>query len=404
MPFPDARDRAVGSLAERDRRLAYELSAGVLRWRRDLDLALDLHHADPRLHDILRLGAYQLRRLERVPPHAAVSTSVELARETAGEPAARYVNQALRKLAGGGARDEGRARSHPDWLVARWQARFGAEETTRLVTWNDAKPALVIQPVHEDASTLRARFEAAGYGVREAPFGAGFAISRTPTAPPSLLPKCFPGYSEGAFIVQDPAQALVSRFAAVPVGARLYDACAAPGGKTVALARSGAHVTAGEGRRERLGRLRETISRTRVAVPIVAADLLSAPFPPGSWDAVLLDAPCSATGTMARHPDARWRIRAGDIARLARRQAALLDAAAPLVRRSGVLVYATCSLEPEENNGQVEAFLERHREYERSPARAMVAAALVSPSGDFQSLPQRHGIDGAYAARLVRRD
>jgi 16S rRNA (cytosine967-C5)-methyltransferase len=402
MPFPDARDRAVGALAERDRRLAYELSAGVLRWRRDLDRALDLPHADPRLHDILRLGAYQLRRLERVPPHAAVSTSVELARETAGEPAARYVNQALRRLAGEGARDEGRVPSHPDWLVARWQAQFGAEETTRLVAWNDAKPAMVIQPVGEDPATLRAHFEAAGYGVREAPFGVGLAISRRP--PASLLPRSFPGYSEGAFIVQDPAQALVCRFAAVPVGARLYDACAAPGGKTVALARSGVRVTAGEGRHDRLGRLRETIGRTQVAVPIVAADLLSAPFPPGSWDWVLLDAPCSATGTMARHPDARWRIRAADIARLARRQAALLDAAAPLVGRGGVLVYATCSLEPEENNRQVEAFLERHPGYERSPASATVAAELVSPSGDFQSLPQRHGIDGAYAARLARRD
>jgi 16S rRNA (cytosine967-C5)-methyltransferase len=183
----------------------------------------------------------------------------------------------------------------------------------------------------------------------------------------------------------------------------LYDACAAPGGKTVTLARSGVRVTAGEGRRERIGRLRETVGRTAVAVPIVAADLLSAPFRPGAWDAVLLDAPCSATGTMARHPDARWRITEAAITRLARRQAALLEAAAPLVRAGGVLVYATCSLEPEENERQVEAFLERHPEYERRSVRDAVATELVSAAGDFQSLPQRHGIDGAYAARLVRR-
>lgn len=405
-PFPDARDRAVGALPERDRRLAYELSAGVLRWRRELDGTLDLRHADPRLHDILRLGAYQLRRLERVPAHAAVSTSVELARETAGEPAARYVNQALRRLAEAQtAKDtaRGAVSTHPDWLVARWQERFGGVGATQLLAWNDQRPYLAIQPATLDAAALQTGFEAAGYAVLRAPFGAGLIVSRTPAASRSPLPQSLPGYETGAFIVQDPAQALVCRFAAVPVGARLYDACAAPGGKTVTLARSEVRVTAGESRRERLGRLRDTVGRTGVAVPIVAADLLSAPFRPGAWDAVLLDAPCSATGTMARHPDARWRITEAAITRLARRQAALLEAAAPLVRIGGVLVYATCSLEPEENERQVEAFLERHSEYERRNVRDAVAADLVSGAGDFQSLPQRHGIDGAYAARLVRR-
>ena len=378
----------------------------MLRWRRELDGTLDLRHADPRLHDILRLGAYQLRRLERVPAHAAVSTSVELARETAGEPAARYVNQALRRLAEAATATDtarGAVSTHPDWLVARWQERFGGAGAAQLLAWNDRRPQLVIQPAQWDLAALQTRCETAGYAVRQAPFEAGLAVSRTPTAPRSPLPQSLPGYDAGGFIVQDPAHVLVCRFAAVPVGARLYDACAAPGGKTVTLARGGARVTAGEGRRERLGRLRETVGRTGVAVPIVAADLLSAPFRPGTWDAVLLDAPCSATGTMARHPDARWRITEAAITRLARRQATLLEAAAPLVRGGGVLVYATCSLEPEENERQVEAFLERHSEYERQAVRDAVAAELVSAAGDFQSLPQRHGIDGAYAARLVRR-
>lgn len=389
-------------LPERDRRLAHELSAGVLRWRRSLDDALDLRHTDPRLHDILRLGVYQLRRLERVPTHAAVSTSVELARETAGEPAARYVNQALRKLATAGSEERGAVGSHPDWLLSRWRRQFGDEETARLVEWNDRKPSLVVQPVRTGAATLRSSFASAGYGVQEAPFGAGFTISRTPTAPHSPLPRSLPGYEAGAFIVQDPAAALVCRFAAVPPGARLYDACAAPGGKAVALAQGGARVTAGEWRRPRLGRLRETLGRTGVAVPVVVADLRSAPFPSGSWDAVLLDAPCSATGTMARHPDARWRITSAAITGLARRQAALLEPAAGLVRAGGVLIYATCSLEPEENERQVEAFLERHPEFARSTVSESVPATLLSVAGDFHSLPQRHGIDGAYAARLVR--
>jgi len=400
-PFADARDRAVGPLSERDRRLAFALSAGVLRSRRSLDDTLDLRHADPRLHDILRLGAYQLNRLTRVPAHAAVSTSVELARETAGEGAARYVNQALRRLTTTGSGERGVAPSHPDWLVTRWSERFGASETARLLEWNDQKPALVLQPVRWGVDELNAALVDAGYRVAKAAYGEGLVVSGGPTTPHSL-PRKLPGYSEGAFIVQDPAQALVARFAAIDRGARVYDACAAPGGKAIALARAGARVTAGDARAPRLGRLVETVTRTRVAIPIVAADLLCAPFRPAQWEAVLLDAPCSATGTMARHPDARWRVRPEAIGRLARRQAALLDAAARLVRPRGVLVYATCSLEREENAEQVEAFLERHQDFRRAPVPGAVPPELVTAAGDLHALPQHHAIDGVYAARLER--
>jgi 16S rRNA (cytosine967-C5)-methyltransferase len=401
-PFADARDQAVGALSERDRRLAFELSAGVLRSRRVLDGSLDLRHADPRLHDILRLGAYQLHRLTRVPAHAAVSTSVELAREAAGEPAARYVNQALRRLVTAGSGERGVGGSHPEWLAARWRERFGTEETERLIQWNDHRPRLVLQPVRWDVARLRTELVEAGYAVADAPFGAGLAVSRASATSHSPLPTQLPGYAEGAFIVQDPAQAIVARFAGISPGCSVYDACAAPGGKTVALALAGARVIAGDARPLRLERLAETLSRTGVAVPMMAADLLSAPLRPEQWDAVLLDAPCSATGTMARHPDARWRLRADTIGRLAQRQAALLDAAAALVRPGGVLVYATCSLEREENEDQVDAFLVRRPDFRRAPVTGSVAADLVTAAGDLAALPQRHAIDGVYAARLVR--
>jgi 16S rRNA (cytosine967-C5)-methyltransferase len=403
-PFADARDRAVHALSERDRRLAHELSAGVLRARRALDGALDLRHADPRLHDILRLGAYQLHRLTRVPAHAAVSTSVELAREAGGEGAARYVNQALRRLAATESAAGEAVSSHPDWLVARWQERFGPEETSRLVEWNDRKPPLVLQPVKWEATRLRDALTEAGYVVAGAPFETGLVVARSPNTLHSPLLTQLPGYAEGAFIVQDPAQALVARFAAVPSGIAVYDACAAPGGKSVALARGGARVTAGEARSTRLPRLWDTLRRTGVAVRVVAADLLSAPFGRGSWDAVLLDAPCSATGTIARHPDARWRLRSEAIARLAHRQALLLEAAAELVRPGGILVYATCSLEREENEDQVDGFLARRGDYRRAPRDGAVPAELVAATGDLRTLPMRHGIDGVYAARLVRAD
>src|SRR3989441_574756 len=175
-----ARDGALANLVERDRRLAYELAAGVLRRRGQLDRMLELATANPRLHDVLRLGAYQLRALARVPAYAAVSTSVELAREVAGEKAARYVNQALRRLArdaGCGMRDA--VETHPLWLVKRWKVQFGRRETERLMEWNDARAPLTLQPARWDATTLRARLTKAGFGVREAPFGAGRSEEHT---------------------------------------------------------------------------------------------------------------------------------------------------------------------------------------------------------------------------------
>ncbi len=401
-PLGEARDRHLGDLGERDRRLAYELSAGVLRRQAELDRALDLERADPRLHDVLRLGAYQLRCLTRVPRHAAVSTSVELAREAVGEGPARFVNQALRKLAGVGEPVSGAGSTHPEWLVRRWEARFGKADTQRLLAWNDTKPALTLQPARWDRETLARRLGEAGIGVAEAPFDAGLRINPAPgTRHPR--PSQLPGYAEGAFIVQDPAHALVVRYAATPAGALVYDACAAPGGKAVALERGGARVVAGDARAGRLSRLSDTTRRAGVAIRCLAADLEAAPFRPASLDAVLVDAPCSATGTMARHPDARWRLTPDLFARAAARQARLLGAAAPLVRKGGgLLIYATCSLEPEENTAVVEDFLSRHPDFSRAPAPNAVPAELLTPAGDFQSLPQRHGVDGAYAARLVR--
>jgi 16S rRNA (cytosine967-C5)-methyltransferase len=170
------------------------------------------------------------------------------------------------------------------------------------------------------------------------------------------------------------------------------------------LERGGARVVAGEARRERASRLRQTARRAGVAIRVAVADLLSTPFRAGAFAAVLVDAPCSATGTLRRHPDARWRLTARTIVRAATRQLALLAAAAKLVRPGGLLVYATCSLEPEENDEVVTAFLARHAEFTRAPrsAPASFPAELLTRDGDFQSLPHRHGMDGAYAARLVR--
>jgi 16S rRNA (cytosine967-C5)-methyltransferase len=292
--------------------------------------------------------------------------------------------------------------THPDWLIQRWSVRFGERDTNQLVVWNDIRPPLIVQPARWEVERLRQAFWEAGIETTPAPFDAGLELRATPPASRIPHPASLPGYGEGGWIVQDPAHALVCRFASIPRGKLVYDACAAPGGKAVSLEAAGARVVAGDARRDRLPRLADTIHRAGVAIRGIAANLEAAPIRFQSLNAVLVDAPCSATGTIRRHPDARWRLKPAIFARAATRQSRLLGAGAALVRPGGLLIYATCSLESEENAGVVDDFLSRHPEFARSPTPASLPAELITPAGDFQSLPQRHAIDGAYAARLVR--
>ncbi len=407
-PFDVALDRWLNGLADADRRLAHELAAGVFRRQRDLDsrlMPLARHGWSSVAHglrDVLRLGAYQLIALDRIPSHAAVSTSVDLAREEFGEKQSRFVNAILRQMGGrvappAFAMDPGASlaskHSHPDWLVKRWVDRFGAEATEQLLEWNNTRPSLVLQPARGTLEELQKSFWESGVSARRARFDAGLIVE-------NQRPAELPGFNEGRFVVQDPAQALVVRFTAFPEGAVVYDACAAPGGKSIGLGRTAARVIAGEINADRLPRLRQNLSRAGSGreFPVVA----SAGQPPvRPVDAVLLDAPCLGTGTLARHPDARWRATRDSLQRIATQQAELLVTVAGAVRPGGWLVYATCSLEPEENEAQVQAFLERFPAFRRDPGTA-VPAELLTPNGDLLLLPQRHGTDGAFAARLRR--
>ncbi len=392
---------------ERDRRLAHELAAGVLRRRGDLDTALAPYaehgweSVKPKLRDVLRIGAYQLLELDKVPAHAAVSTSTELAKKIVGERAAKFVNAILRKLSANGApsgSDAGSRRSHPAWLVLRWDARFGIEGTRDLLLWNDTPPPLVVQPARWSLDQLETAFRAEGLHVRRAAHGAGLVVEgRTPTK--------LPGYTEGGFMVQDPAQAIVTRFAAIPDGSVIYDACAAPGGKAIALGRTagrqGGRVLAADGNVARVRKLRVNLARAGSGREfILAADAAQPPCRP--VEVVLLDAPCLGTGTFARHPDARWKVTPRALEVIVQRQAALLEGVAGVVKPGGLLVYATCSLEPEENELQVDRFLSAHPEFRRESAPD-ADPTWLSPVGDLTLVPQVHGTDGAYAARLRRR-
>jgi 16S rRNA (cytosine967-C5)-methyltransferase len=410
-PFEAALDRGVGELAEPDRRLAHELAAGVLRQRSVLDRQLaplvprGWHSVATELQDILRLGAYQLTELERVPAHAAVDTSVSLAKDSGGARAAGFVNAVLRRLtrssapAGAPAQRDAPALaaeySHPLWLVRRWLQQFGTEGTEALLHWNNSRPRLVLQPARKELEGLAARWKAEGIGVERAPHGAGLIAEAS-------RPAELPGYDEGDFMVQNAAQAMLSRFAEVSSGAAVYDACAAPGGKAIALGRRAGAVVAGDVSLSRARRLSQNLERAGSGRehPVVA-DARQPPVRP--VDLVLLDTPCLGTGTFARHPDARWRVTPEALASLEQLQADLLDGASRAVAPGGLLVYSTCSLEPEENQGQVNRFLARHPEFRREPGAA-VPSPLLSPEGDLMILPQEHGMDGAYAARLRRSD
>lgn len=409
-PFDAALDQAVKRLGDADRRLAHELAAGVLRGQSALDARLaplvprGWASVAPQLKEVLRLGAFQLTALDRVPAHAAVDTSVALAKETGGVRAGGFVNAVLRRLtepapqakpteAALTARALAQAESHPAWLVERWVERFGLGETGALLRWNNTRPRLVLQPARTGQEDLARRWRDAGIAAEPAPFGAGLVTDRS-------RPQELPGYGEGAFIVQDPAQALLAWFADVAPEATVYDACAAPGGKAISLGRGVVQVVAGDASRTRVRRLAENLRRAGSGRehPIVA----DARHPPiRTAEAVLVDAPCLGTGTFARHPDARWRVTPEALATLAAQQGELLDRAAGTVGPGGLLIYATCSIEPEENQHQVERFLARHAEFRREPSDTF-PPALTAPEGDLMILPQRHHMDGAFAARLRR--
>jgi len=396
-PFDAALAAATG-LNDPDRRLAHEIAAGVLRSRTQLDghLAARARHGWPGVaadvKDILRIGAYQLLNLHRVPAHAAVTTAVDLAKREVGPKPAGFVNALLRGVAADrpvssptadadDATSLAAKYSHPAWLVARWLERHGAQRTRDLLEHNNTRPAMHLQPARWTAGRLREALQAGGCSFREVPREGGFAVRGGRVAD-------LPGYAEGGFVIQDPAQVWALAHAAVPDDRLVWDACAAPGGKTVSLAQR-CRVIASDVSRQRLQRLLENTRRAAPAALVLLADARHPPLPEASVDVVLLDAPCSATGTFAKHPDARWRIEPSDIDRLALQQARLLGAVATTVRPGGHLIYMTCSLEPEENEERIEAFLDRHTSFERDGA-------------DLHVFPPDTGSDGAFAARLRR--
>lgn len=404
--------REVAELDERERAWTRELVFGTFRLRGRLDhwLGALVHSGLDSLHpdvlDTLRLGAYQLREMGGVPAYAAVSESVELARWAGQSRAAGLVNGVLRALRRGGYRVDfpdfasdpaghlSTWGSHPRWLVQRWLGRWGADSVRRLTEADNRVPDLFLHPLGVSPAAAAARLAEVGIASETVSWAPdSLRLAESSTLRTALV--------HVAAVVQDPAAAWVVRYAAVPPGARVLDLCAAPGGKAFVAAQRAGMVVAADRSLGRLQRVREGVERLGVAerISLVVADARHPPF--RSADLVLLDAPCTGTGTLRRHPDGRWRIREADLAALATLQAEMLAAAAPRVRPEGWLVYSTCSLEPEENELQVARFITDHPGWTIDPP-ADLPSALRGDGGTLRVLPQDWGADGAFAARLRR--
>jgi len=409
-------DKRVTALDARDRRWLQELLYGMLRRRSWIDALLaarvkgGLARLDPDLVDLLRLGSYQLLRMGSVPAYAAIAQTVELTKARHGIGASKLVNAVLRRV------DREReslevatpvdpvdalalAHSHPRWLVARWTARWGAQETEKLLAANNTEPPIVLRPFGVVREQLEAMLETAGVHVSDAPLahdsiaitdGGGIALTE------------LGAFRQGLFHVQDPAATMVTEYAAIEPGSMVADLCAAPGGKSFELSRKAGTVFAADVSAGRLRRIVSAVERLDAhnVHPLVA----DARFPAvASMDAVLIDVPCTGTGTFRRHPDARWRLRPSDFAVLSSLQRAILRSAARVVKPGGLLIYSTCSIEPEENDDQIERFLSESPEWSLEPPPAGSVNASVLDAGRLRVLPQRHSTDGAFAARLRRK-
>jgi 16S rRNA (cytosine967-C5)-methyltransferase len=406
-PLDDMLDEfaAQERLSGRDEALARAIAVvtmrrlGTIGWA--LRERLDKGPRDERLLHLLAVGAAQILFLD-VPDHAAVDTAVELAQ---GDQRLRHagglINAVLRRVA----REREAILSGaepwldtPGWLEARWIAQYGEPLATAIAKAHRAM-ASVDLTVKEDARAWAERL-----GGILLPTGSVRLTERTAI-------RDLPGYEDGAWWVQDAAAALPARLLAPQPGERIADLCAAPGGKTAQLAAAGAQVLAVDRSAKRLKRLEENLARLRLTAATRAIDAEKLDEPP--FDAILLDAPCSATGTIRRHPDVAWTKGEEDVRKLAGLQTRLLDKAAGLLKPGGRLVFCTCSLEAEEGERQAASFLDRHPDFSRRPVMPDEVGGLaecLTPEGDVRTLPchlavaghDRGGLDGFFMARFVR--
>lgn len=401
------------ALDARDRRWVQELVWGMLRSRGRLDAILadrvrgGIAKIDVDVADLLRLGTYQLLSMGSVPPYAAIGQMVQLTKQRHGIGASKLANAVLRRI------DRERATiepatpsdalealaqqySHPRWVVQRWSERWGMEETRALLDANNAAASIVVRPYGVVREQLEAMLDGAGVETHEVPRVADSLRLATGVALTELG-----AFKQGALYVQDPAATLVVQYAHVAEGSTVADLCAAPGSKALELSRRAGLVLAADRNMTRVDRMMNGFGRLDAErLHVLVADARHPAITP--VEAVLVDVPCTGTGTFRRHPDARWRLQVSDFAVLGALQKQILRAAATVVKPGGLLIYSTCSLELEENDEQVQQFLAAHPEFTLEAPAPGVVPDDVLDGGYLRVLPHRHGFDGAFAARLRR--
>jgi 16S rRNA (cytosine967-C5)-methyltransferase len=414
---------ATEPLSPQDRSLCYELTLGALRWQLWLDAAIS-HFAgreaatlDAPARRALRLGLYQLRFLSRVPASAAVNESVNLAHAHGMRAAAGFINAVLRRATREPDYDPASlavdeleriavATSHPAWLVARWAAEFGAAEAELIARANNRTPPVAFRVNARRAAGLdvRGRLRVAGVEVEESKIARGAWRVVAGTGGEALRSLA----SDGIIYTQDEASQLVGQVVGVRAGESVLDVCAAPGSKATQIATQTeglAVVVACDVYEHRLRTVIDSSRRQAVGnVLAVALDAEGSPLPfaDGSFDRVLVDAPCTGTGTLRHNPEIRWRITPADVSDLAARQSRILAGAARTVRPGGRLIYSTCSLEREENEAVVGSFLTGHSEFRQ--AKADAPEGLLTASGAARTFPHRDETDGFFVAVLGRAD
>jgi len=405
-------DADFRALPPDDRRLAQELVFGILRRRATLDWLVqrrtDGRRQRPEIRILLHLGLYQLLYLDRIPTHAAVHETVELARAGGLSAQTGFLNAVLRgtvrdlpatrqALADLAATDPATATSHPAWLVDRWRESLTPPDLARLLELNNLPPPTFarINRLRTDAAALARVWEAEGVRATAREFSwSGPEQLFELQEHPSLA--SLGSFQRGEFYVQDPSTLLAVTLLDPQPGESILDACAAPGGKTTLIAsrlQNRGRIQAEDVSLDRLRLVEENVARLGVTCVVVKA-VSANPDPAGEaetalFDRILIDAPCSNTGVFRRRVEARWRLQPDVLERLRREQAEILHAVSRRVRPGGVLVYSTCSLEREENAAQVSEFLSRESAFEWESSQGV--------------LPWRDGVDGAFAARLRRK-
>ena len=389
-PLDLASHAACQGLAPNDRAFAIAIASETLRWLVDIDALIDSATSDVlgddvKARTVLRLGLAQLLVLDS-PPHAVVSTALPL---VAGGPR-RLVHAILSRAQKDGWKLPAQA-SLPDPVKQRWTAQWGADMAAAAATAWSVAPPVDLSFADADSATAFDEGQSLAPGHRRLP-----RSGRIDTVP---------DFASGDWWVQDLAASIPARLLGLGDGRTILDLCAAPGGKTMQLAAAGWHVTAIDSSAKRLIRLTENLARTGLAAETLQADIRTWE-PPTAADAILLDAPCSATGIFRRHPDVLHRIEPRNIADLAALQQQLLARAAEWVKPGGALVFATCSLEPAEGEDQIAVFLATHAGWTIHPVRSdeLPSGILPHPDGWVRTLPDmlvdQGGLDGFFVARL----